>query len=124
MKATSKNITALLWLLATITTSCFNSTKQERYSISDITADNLSQLLKEDTKQSLNERAPISDLFQVPLIFDDGKRIAKMENWSIARQQVNDGYSVSFLNNKNDEFYLFKYPSENSEIMTFATYLI
>jgi hypothetical protein len=40
---------------------------------------------------------------------------------SIARQQVNDGYSVSFLNNKNDEFYLFKYPSESSEIMTFAT---
>jgi hypothetical protein len=80
MKATSKTITALLLLLIIIATSCFSSAKQEKYSISDITADNFSRLLKEDTTQSLNKRAPISILFQVPLIFDDGKRIVKMEN--------------------------------------------
>lgn len=120
MTLSKKIIIASVTILAILTIAYF-LLMQVKYSISEIRADNYQKLLTEEKSSSLSDYTPLSDFFKNRLIFIDGKKNVNIENWSIDRNKINDGYVISFLNKKDDTYYILKYKNETSDILLAAT---
>jgi lipopolysaccharide export LptBFGC system permease protein LptF len=116
-----KKILVAFLILIAISTIAYFLLLRVKYSISEIKADNYQKLLTEEKSRSLSDYTPLSEFFKNSLIFIDGKKIGNIENWSIDRNKINDGYAISFLNKKDDTYYILKYKDETSEILLTAT---
>ena len=118
---TLKKILIAFLIIVAISTIAYFLLIRVKYSISEIKADNYQKLLTDEKSRSLSDYTPLSEFFKNSLIFIDGKKIVNIENWSIDRNKINDGYAISFLNKKDDTYYILKYKDETSEILLTAT---
>ena len=116
-----KKILIAFLIIVAISTIAYFLLIRVKYSISEIKADNYQKLLTDEKSRSLSDYTPLSEFFKNSLIFIDGKKIVNIENWSIDRNKINDGYAISFLNKKDDTYYILKYKDETSEILLTAT---
>ncbi len=93
----------------------------QKYSISEINADNYRMLLSSENERSLAGYVPLSEFFKNSEIFLNGINIEKVENWSIARDGSSTGNVISFLSEKDDTYYILTYKDASSNILLNAS---
>ena len=120
MRHTKKILIGLLIIVVICATTFFLLTKV-KYSVSEINADNYQRLLADENSKSLSDYVPLNNFFKNSMIFTEGNRITKIENWAIDRNNIGDGYAISFLNKKDDTYYILKYKDESSRVLKIAT---
>lgn len=120
---TKKTSNTLLYILIATVILCigiFYYFKQMAYTISEITADNYSYLMKEEMNQSISGNSGLHVLFENPILFSDPKNITSVTGYIIQKSVYNSDYFIKMYNESSHNEYTFRYPDEKSNTLQYV----